>query len=151
MKAFRFSLEKILKLRTYREQEAKIDLGRAIAVLSEIENRIKAVAEDRHRAATERFAPDNDALKMLYYENYISRLDQERDKLLEEAARAELVVEEKRNDYLEASRERKVLDKLKEKQEKKYRKEVFAGETKDLDDISGGALARAALNGTGMG
>jgi flagellar FliJ protein len=150
MKRFHFSLEKVLKLRMYREQEAKIDLGRAIGVLSSIENRIKIVAENKHRAAGERFAPDNDALKILNYENYILRLDQERDKLLEEAAQAELVVEEKRNNYLEASRERKVLDKLKEKREKEYRAEVFAGETKILDDLSGGALARMALSGTEM-
>jgi flagellar FliJ protein len=146
MKAFRFSLAKVLKLRTYREQEAKIELGRAIGVLSEIENRIKAVAENRYRAAAERFAPDNDALQILNYEHYILRLDQERDKLLEEAAQAELVVEEKRALYLDASRERKVLDKLREKREKEYRKEMFEEETKSLDDISGGVLARSQVN-----
>ncbi|MDR0623636.1 MAG: flagellar export protein FliJ [Treponema sp.] len=147
MKAFSFPLEKILKLRTYREQEAKIDLGRAIGVLTEIENRIRAVAEDRYRAAAERFAPDNGALKIISYEHYIQRLDRARDQLLEDAAQAELVVEEKRNCYLEASRDRKVLDKLKEKREKEYRQEVFAGETKDLDDISGGKDARMLASG----
>jgi flagellar FliJ protein len=146
VKAFHFSLEKVLRLRTYREQEAKIDLGRAIGVLSEIENQIKAVAEDRYRAAAERFAPGNDALKMTRYERYIQRLDQARDQLLEEAARAELAVEEKRARYLEASRDRKVLDKLREKREKEYRKEMFAEETKTLDDISGGVLARAKIS-----
>jgi flagellar FliJ protein len=142
MRAFRFSLEKVLELRAYREQEAEIELGRAIGDLSRIENRIKAVAENRHRAAAERFSPGNDAMQILSYENYISRLDQERDKLLEDAAQAELVVEEKRNRYLEASRERKVLDKLREKREKEYRKKMFAEETKELDDISGGKEAR---------
>jgi hypothetical protein len=39
-----------------------------------------------------------------------------------------------------------VLDKLKEKREKDYRKEVFAGETKELDDISGGKEARTLAN-----
>jgi flagellar FliJ protein len=150
MKAFHFSLEKVLELKAYREQEAKIELGRAIGVLSQIEGRIKAMAEDRCRAAAERFSPDNDALKILNYENYILRLDQERDKLLEEAAQAELVVEEKRKLYMEASRERKVLDKLKEKREKEYRKKMFDEETKTLDDISGGVLARTEVSGGGF-
>jgi flagellar FliJ protein len=135
MKNFHFSLEKVLKLRVYREQETEIELGQAIGVLSRIENNIKTVAENRHRAAAERFSRDNDALQILNYEHYIARLDQERDKLLEEAARAELVVEEKRNLYLEASRDRKVLDKLREKREKEYRKKMFAEETKELDDL----------------
>jgi flagellar FliJ protein len=147
MKAFRFSLEKVLKLKAYREQEAKIDLGRAIGVLSEIENRIKDVAEHKHHAAGERFSPDNNALQILNYENYIRWLDQERDRLLEDAAKAELTVEEKRNRYLETSRDRKVLDKLKEKREKEYRKEMSAAETKILDDISGGKQARMLING----
>jgi flagellar FliJ protein len=146
MKRFHFSLEKVLELRAYREQEAEIELGRAIGVLSQIESRIRTVAEDRYRAAAERFLPDNDALKILNYENYILRLDQERDKLLEDAARAELVVEEKRNLFLDASRERKVLDKLKEKREKEYRKKMFAEETKILDDISGGKEARERVS-----
>jgi len=46
-----------------------------------------------------------------------------------------LVVEEKRAQYLEASRELKVMEKLKEKREKEYRKEVFAAETRELDDM----------------
>ncbi|MDR1240003.1 MAG: flagellar export protein FliJ [Treponema sp.] len=147
MRAFHFSLEKILELKAYREQEAEIELGRAIGALSEIEGRIKTAVENRYRAAAERFAPGNSGRQMLKYENYISRLDQERDRLLEEAAQAELLVEEKRALYLEAARERKVLDKLKEKREKEYRKKMFAEETKTLDDISGGTSARARMSG----
>jgi flagellar FliJ protein len=37
--------------------------------------------------------------------------------------------------YLEASRELKVIDKLKEKRQQEYRKETFSAETKELDDI----------------
>lgn len=135
MRAFRFSLEKVLELKAYREQEAEIELGRAIGALSHIENNIKRAAEDRRRAAAERFLPDNTGLQIFNYEQYIVRLDQERDKLLEEAARAELVVEEKRDLYLEAARDRKVLDRLREKREKEYRKKMFAEETKTLDDL----------------
>jgi flagellar FliJ protein len=138
VKGFHFSLEKVRELRKYREQESKIELGRAIGVLTEIENRIKTAAEDRLRAAADRFSPAHGALEIINYNNYIQRLDLLTDQLLEEAAKAELVVEEKRTLYLEASRDLKVLDKLKEKKEKEYRKEKLAGETKELDDIFGG-------------
>jgi flagellar FliJ protein len=135
MKRFHFSLEKVLGLRKYREQEAKIELGRAVSILTEIENRIRETAAKRHHAAGERFADMGNASAMLAWNNYIIRLDQEAERLAKEAAQAELVVEEKRALYMEASRELKVMEKLKEKREKEYRKEMSAAETAELDDL----------------
>jgi flagellar FliJ protein len=148
MKRFIFSMEKILDLRKHREREAEIELGRAIGELTEIENRLKAIALDKTRAAKERFSLNNTTIEIQSYELYIMRLDQIRDRLLEEAAKAELKVEAARTVYLEASRDRKVFDKLKEKREAEYRREMLVEETKVLDDISGGVRARkTASNG----
>ena len=137
MKRFRFSLEKVLKFREFSEQEAKNELGRAISILNAIENNIKHNALVHGQAVQERFSGINTAgvLSMLAWDNYILRLEQEAQRLAEEAAQAELVVEEKRNIYLEASRELKVMEKLKEKREQEYRKEMFAAETRELDDM----------------
>ena len=145
MKRFSFSLQKVLQLRKYREDECKIELGRAIGVLSEIENRIKTTASSRVNAAAQRFADAGNSAAMAAWEHYIIRLDQEAEKLVKEAAQAELVVEEKRELYLEASREVKAIQKLREKREKEYRKEMFASETAELDSISG--RQRAAMRG----
>jgi flagellar FliJ protein len=146
VKRFSFSLEKVLRLRKYREQEAEIELGRAMGVLVGIENNIKETARLRHGAASERFSQNN-ILEIISYDNYIARLDKETERLFQEAAKAELLVEKKRQIYLEASRERKVLDKLKEKREKEYGKEMLNEETKNLDDISGGNRARELIRG----
>ena len=136
MRAFTFSLEKVLKLRKFHEDEAKIELGRTIAILLELENRILALGQERARAAGAQFSPENSAAMIQQYMFYLLRLDNTKEQLLKEAAMAELKVEEARAQFLEASRERKVLDKLKEKRQKEYRKEMFAEETKTLDDIS---------------
>jgi len=149
VKRFRFNLEKVLELRQYREEEAKNELGRAISILTAIENNIKQNAIVHSQAVHQRFTglADSDgnpavgavgmaaAASMLAWDAYILRLEQEAERLMEEAAKAEMVVEEKRNLYLEASRELKVMEKLKEKQEKEYRKEYFAAETRELDDM----------------
>jgi flagellar FliJ protein len=143
MKRFNFGLEKVLKLRQYHEQEAKNELGKAIGILTDIENAIKQNAQIYSQAIKERFAGINTgncndlsdgAISMQTWDNYINRLEYEAQRLMEEAAKAEIVVEEKRNLYLEASRELKVMENLKEKREKEYRKEVFATETRELDD-----------------
>jgi len=145
VKRFKFNLEKVLELRQYKEQEAKNELGRAISILNTIENNIKQNALLHGRAVKERFtginAADNTGagstgtLSMLAWDNYILRLEQEAQRLMEEAAQAELVVEEKRALYLEASRELKVMEKLREKREQEYRKEFFAAETRERDDM----------------
>ena len=140
MKRFKFGLEKVLELRQYHEQEAKNELGIAIGILTGIENAIKQNAVKHSQAAQERFngisdSSNSGSVSMLSWDNYILRLEQEAERLMEEAARAELVVEEKRNLYLEASRELKVIEKLKEKRGKEYRKEMFAAETRERDDM----------------
>ena len=139
MKRFIFRLEKVEELRKNHEQEAKTELGRAIGILTKIENNIKRNAAQHSHAAKERFsginaADNNGAVSMLAWDSYIHRLEQEAVRLEEEAARAELVVEEKRNLYLEASRDLKVMEKLKEKREKEHRKEMFTTETSEQDD-----------------
>ncbi|MDR2404122.1 MAG: flagellar export protein FliJ [Spirochaetaceae bacterium] len=145
MKRFSFDPEKILKLRLYREQEAEAALGRAVSALTAIEQRLDVIARERFRSAAERFAPENGAAEILAHERYIQRLDAAREELLKEAAMAALRVEEARSEYIEASRDRKVLDKLKERRQKEYRKAVLAEEVKTLDDIAGGAVVRKLM------
>ena len=134
MKAFTFGLEKVLTLREFHEDEAKIELGRAIGVLSDLESRLFALARERVRAAAAQFTPGNDAAVMQQYMFYITRLDNLKEQLLKEITIAEMKVEEAREAFFEASREQKVLDKLKDRRRKEYRKIVLAEETKTLDD-----------------
>ena len=145
MKPFTFALEKVLKLRKYYEDEAKIELGKAVGLLAEIEFKIVEVGKERARAASEQFSPGNSAVLVQHYMYYLLRLDSNTEQLLKEAALAEIKVEEAREKFLKASQERKVLDKLKEKRQKEYRKEKLTDETKILDDISSGTLARQSV------
>jgi flagellar FliJ protein len=135
MKRFKFDLEKILEIRAYREREAEIELGRAVGVLAALEQEIKSVAASRSRAASGRFASGNGSGGIRQYDLYIRRLDAERDRLLGEAAEAELKAETARQVFIEASRERKILDKLKEKRRREYREELLAEEAKTMDDL----------------
>jgi flagellar FliJ protein len=143
MRRFRFSLENILELREHLEREAELALGRAVGELAAIENRLRELALLKLRAREEHRDPPAENLAD-YYRNrdrYIRRLDQTKEELLQQAAQAQARVEEARTSYLEASRERKVLDKLKEKQAAAYRKESFAAEVKTLDDMARPPLA----------
>jgi flagellar FliJ protein len=133
MRNFRFGLEKVLEIRKYRERETEIELGRAVGELSRIERQISALGSEREAAG--KFSRD-DAAQILVFDRYVRRLDAERERALEDAAEAERVVEQARGVYLEASRDRKVLDKLRERQAQEHRKARLAEETKATDDIS---------------
>jgi len=134
MKAFSFKLEKYLDIKKFYEDEAKIVLGKAVGVLAELESRIRSVAEERVRAAAAQYSPGNTTADFQQYMYYLLRLDNTKERLLIEAAQAEIKVEEARAVFIEASRERKVLDELKNKDYKIYRKAMFAEEVKALDD-----------------
>ncbi|GHV77058.1 hypothetical protein AGMMS49942_18790 [Spirochaetia bacterium] len=136
MKRFKFGLRKVLELREHAEKEAEIELGKAVGALTLLERHIAQVAEERSGAAAKRFAPENGLADMQSYERYILRLDRTRDTLLMDAAKAELVVAEKRDIYMEAARDRKALDKVRERRQGEYRKFALAEENKELDDVA---------------
>jgi flagellar FliJ protein len=134
MKRFTFSLEKVLELRQFSEQEAKIELGRAVGILNELERRLEDLAHERSRAAAEQFSPGNSAAMIQQYMIYLLRLDNTKEELPKEAALAAQKVEEARELFIEASRELKVMEKLKEKREKEYKKEYLTEEGRAADD-----------------
>jgi len=133
MRKFNFALEKILQLRKFKEEECKIALGQAISILNMIENEMKKTAQKRQRAAYDRFT---DVKEIILWENYIKRLDMDAEKLVERAAQAQLAVEEKRNLYLEAQKDLKAMEKLKEKRKDEYRKVLLNNEIIQVDDIT---------------
>jgi flagellar FliJ protein len=133
MKRFTFRLEKVLQLRKFNENECKLALGQAISILNKIENDIKMTAVKRHNAAAERFNAPQDIAS---WDLYILRLEQETERLAEQAAQAELVVEEKRALYIEAQKDLKAIEKLKEKRQKEYRQEMMDFQMAEIDDLT---------------
>ncbi|HPB65285.1 MAG TPA: flagellar FliJ family protein, partial [Spirochaetales bacterium] len=76
-------------------------------------------------------------------ELYAVRLSQERERLFKSLAAAELEREAARVDYVEATKARRLVTKLREREEAVYYKAVAREETKTMDDLAAGAHARA--------
>jgi flagellar FliJ protein len=144
MKRFVFKLEKILQLRKYEEQEAKIELGRALGALSAIENQLRSLAEERAQAAAAQFSPSNSAAMIRQYMFYLLRLDNRKEELFKEAAMAEQKAEEAREVFKAAFQNRRILDKLKEKKEQEYKDAREAEEIRTIDDIAGNLRRKAS-------
>ena len=134
MKKFVFSLQKVLELREYEEDKAKLELGKAVAEVERIKRLLEENARNRVSANQSR-KDTTDISVLLSIENYIIGLDAKKEKLLEELTMAQMVFEEKRDLYTKAMQDREVLSKLKEKQLSEYKKEVLKEEENALDDI----------------
>ncbi len=135
MKRFSFSLQKLLSLREFREKEAEIALGKANSVRDGIQNDLDDVARKRVGAVYERKGkmPIQDLLAI---EHFITRLDMKKEKLLVDLVAAELVVEKMREKYIVATRDKKIISKLKEKKEAVWHRENLNAEAAVLDDIT---------------
>ncbi|MDR2518872.1 MAG: flagellar export protein FliJ [Spirochaetaceae bacterium] len=139
MKRFAFGLEKVLGLRRHRERETETALGKAVGALTALEQRINSAAAERARVS----AHPPEARDIPAFDRYILRLEHEKAAFLQEKARAEQKAEEARQVYLEAARDRKIIDKVKERRRGEYCKRTAREETKILDDLASSAKIRA--------
>lgn len=135
MKKFKFSLEKVLSLREFEQNQAQIELGKAQSVVNDINEQLKFIASEIVKSNESR-ANSADLNFLLSVENYVNGLNYKKELLLEELAKAQLVLEEKRAIVVEAIKKRKSLEKLKEKQFEEYKKQYNLEEEKILDEIS---------------
>jgi flagellar FliJ protein len=135
VKKFAFNLEKALRLRAWTEDEARVELGRAVGELEAVERNLRLTAEKRAAALAEHTASARGIRDFCLYQSYLARLDVEKEKLLAQAAEAALKVDAAREIWSAAKSERTVLENLKERRFAEYRKAVFAEEEKELDGL----------------
>lgn len=143
MKRFDFNLQRILSLREYREKDWEIRLGeitgRCLRLKNDIDQRIrnrKAALYTWHQEGT------TDVSYAGYMEEYIQRMNLEQVRLETELEEAEEQRAEVQRKFLEASRDRKVLDNLKSKRQKEHYKEELSKEFKIMDEMNTSAVVR---------
>lgn len=142
MRKFQFNLEKILELRKYDEQQREIELGQATGRCNALRREIEARKASRRHIFEKRHLDKGDMRMFLYAENYTHRMDQEINELKNKLEKAEAERQKLQEKFLEASKKRKILDKLKERKQHSYYKHEQKQEQKALDEISSARYAR---------
>ncbi len=136
MKRFRFRLEKILEVREYYERIAEMKLGAAAGKCALLERILVENARAARDAARQRFGAGRDLYDMRAAELYARRLAVERERTIKALAMAEIERETARQGYVAASKEKKLLTKLRERGEAEYYRSANREEIKILDDLS---------------
>lgn len=135
MEAYKFSLEKVLEWRTDKEKDKARELAIIQRRLHEEEEKLEGLLNRLSQAKRE----------IQSYKN-IQKLQQQRlyiDQIEEEIERKKIEIEEitkrfdkSREELLAAQKDRKVMEKLKEKDFQSYKTQIQKKEQKQLDEAA---------------
>jgi flagellar FliJ protein len=136
VRRFRFRLDRLLELRSFKERRAELVLAERAGLCALLEARIAENLERRARNSRDMFAPGRELSDYRAAELYQRRLEAERERLSRELVVAELAREAAKAEYLAKRRDREVVDKLRERKETEYYRLAELEETKELDDLA---------------
>jgi flagellar FliJ protein len=115
-----------------------------------LEGRIQSLLEERETRFRDRYsALGMNTGPLVHHEHYLLRLDTQVRELRAELERAEKKRREMQEGYLEASKKRKVLGKLRERRAQDYYKQQLMDEMKEVDDINNAAAVRRGVRREG--
>jgi flagellar FliJ protein len=144
MRRFQFRLDRFLDLRRWKEREWEIRLAQATGKVTLLKNRIGEIGIEIGASYDHTFTRGAaiDVAAMAGRERYVQRLAAERERKTVELAVRTREMEEVRVHYLQAARDRKVLDKLKERRAGEYYERQRDEEYRTIDDLNTAARSR---------
>ena len=134
MKKFNFSLDKVLTLRAFYEKQAEIALSRAVSERDIVKNKIENI-DAKVLEYSPIFSQDVDMSILLSTENYIKGLKVKKVELEEELISLESKVKLCIEKYTEKSKDRKILERLKDKKFEEWKKAFNKEEAIIIDEI----------------
>ena len=134
MKKFNFSLDKVLTLRAFYEKQAEIALSRAVSERDIVKNKIENL-DLKVLEASPIFSQDIDMSILLWTENYIKGLKVRKLELEKELISLEEKVKLCIQKYSETSKDRKILERLKDKKFEEWKKSFDKEEIISIDEI----------------
>ncbi|MGX7195978.1 flagellar export protein FliJ [Enterococcus olivae] len=133
MGKFQFSLEKILDYRWIQEQEAKRAYASAQQALNEQEDLFQQISQEKNALMDVR---EHTVNRMQIQQWYLLDLNQKLLTTAQTIAEMTSFVESKLQTYIEAQKERKILEKLSEKQLAEHQLAMNREEQKMLDEMA---------------
>lgn len=140
---YKFSLQNVLEWREGQEDEAKLDLIQAKNTLEQEQNYLqKLIRENIHLKETSMLNKRVDVMRQddLYREVLNEKIIQQ--KLIVEQTEHDVTLAERK--LLKAYQDKKVMEKLREKEEEAYYAEIEANEQKNLDEFATMTFGREA-------
>ncbi len=135
MKKFKFELEPLLRLRKYEQEQAQIELGKAVSAEAKIQSDLDTLA-GQYAAVKKMGEGERDFTKIAEAQQFYSFVKGEQEKLFAQMAQAKIITEEKRAAFKAAMQKTESLKKLRERKLEEHNAAAKKEEAKFLDDIS---------------
>lgn len=136
---FDFKLERLKDLKENFQDLARIELGKKIQERIKVEEEIK-VMNSKIEIISRKFKSEiHDSIpiaKLTSLIEYRKSLNEKLDNLYLELKKREIEEEIARNDYIEAKKEKDVLEKLKDKRYEEYKIQEKRLDIKELDEVA---------------
>ncbi len=134
MKKFVFELEKVLEYRNFEKQQAEGELAKALAVETQINENLKAIAQN-YAAVKAQMKGSLNFQDVMAQSQYNNLLEYQKEELLKQLAQAKLVSEQKREVLRECMKKTTALEKLREKQLEDWKAAADYEEAELLDEV----------------
>ncbi len=138
MQRFKFSLENLLKVRRRHEEQTQLHLSRSIKLLTDAQLHLEALAQyaDTTREEWQQALGEKKRIEdFILYSSYLDKLTVQYDLQQIEVEKAAQFNQECLLAYSEALKNRKIVERLKEKKQQQHYYEMLAEEQKFLDEI----------------
>lgn len=138
MAGFVFKLESFLKIKEKLEEKAKTEYGKAISKLEEEKNILKQFENKKFQTITDfknSIEKNINPHQIKCINEFIVLIDKKIEKQKENVQTAYEFSEEKRKELINAMKDKKMFETLKEKEKENYMKEVLQKEQKIVDEI----------------
>ena len=149
MKRFHFALQPVLEQRERIEEEKQMVVAQKKRALDDAENernRLNAeFREQAHRVRSKHREINTEELRLTYA--HLQFLDRCIVAQIQIVAECRVALDRARKDLLEASKERKVVEKLKERRKTAHETEAARIEQNELDDGNARRYGRRAVGG----
>jgi len=147
---FKFSLQTALNVRSRQEKLKMKALAEKLAVEQGIQSQIEQILQNtkesesnlNHAKESRIFSVD----QMLFLSRFKNKMKVDLSKCHEELEGAKKEVWDKQQDLIEASKKKKTLEILKEKEEKRYLENIANIERRSMDEIAGNQFVQKTRN-----
>ncbi len=139
MKKFKFRFDTVLRVKEKKEEQLKREFMQLIALKIQQENLLKEIEKEKKKIIKEKFdekQTGTDIQTLIYYEEYCNFLRKEINLTEKKIKELQEKADIKREELIEASKQKKIFERLKQSDFQKFKALVLKNEQQILDEAA---------------